>query len=88
MVLIKQKEKLAYGSCKISKNGISSITKWKNGLAITTMGHKIYQISAKDFSVISSFDLGNDQSAVFGNLVSAEGKLSVYSSRNRLYVFK
>ncbi|MAX66547.1 MAG: PQQ-binding-like beta-propeller repeat protein [Bacteriovoracaceae bacterium] len=73
---------------KISKNGISSITKWKNGLAITTMGHKIYQISAKDFSVISSFDLGNDQSAVFGNLVSAEGKLSVYSSRNRLYVFK
>lgn len=73
---------------KISDDGISSVVSWKKGLAVTTMGQKIHQVSNESFMKIASFDLGSDQSAVFGTSVLGEDILSVYSSRNRLYVFQ
>ncbi len=73
---------------KLSSDGISSVVNWKNGLAVTTMGESIYQINKENFTKISKFDLGSEQSAVFGTSVRGEDVLSVYSSRNRLYVFQ
>lgn len=72
----------------LTKNGISSITPFKEGLVVGTMGEEVFYIDAEDFSIKSVFKLGSDQSAVFGDIVSNNGYLGVYSSRNRLYVIK
>lgn len=75
-------------SKKLSEDGISSIRKWKQGLVVTTMGSKIYYVQGDDMVVKSSFDLGSDQSAIFGtSIIGENGELAVYSSRNRLYLF-
>jgi outer membrane protein assembly factor BamB len=73
---------------KISDDGISSVVSWKNGLAVTTMGETIHQLNNDSFKELATFNLGSDQSAVFGTSVLGDDILSVYSSRNRLYVFK
>ena len=75
-------------SRKISDDAISSIVKWKNGYAVTIMGGTIFHISAEDLQVLNTFELGSDQSAVFGKAVRGDSTLSVYSSRNRLYLFR
>jgi outer membrane protein assembly factor BamB len=72
----------------ISSDGISSVVAWKNGLAVTTMGSKVLHLDSKNFSVLGSFDLGSEQSAVFGDMAISDEYLSIYSSRNRLYVFR
>lgn len=73
---------------KISDDGISSIVKWKNGYAVTTMGNYLFHINKDDLTIKSKFHFGSDQSAVFGSLIKSDKFLSVYSSRNRLYVFR
>ncbi len=73
---------------QITENGISSITQWKNGFAVTTMGAEIYYLSRADFTVLGEFSLGTSYSAIFGHAVKSDKYLSVYSSRNRLYVFQ
>lgn len=73
---------------KISDEGISSINKWKNGHVVTTMGPRISLINKDSLHEIGHFNLGHDQSAVFGTSVVGEEHLSLYSSRNRLYIFK
>ncbi len=72
---------------KISRNGISSITPWKDGLAIGFYGGKIHFLDKKSLEIKEKFALGSPFSSVFGNLVESKGYLAVYSSRNRLYVF-
>jgi outer membrane protein assembly factor BamB len=73
---------------KISSNAISSVKKWKSGLVVSTMGEEILFIKEDNFSRVDEFLLGSDQSAVFGEVAISGEYLSVYSSRNRLYVFK
>ncbi len=73
---------------KISDDGISSIVKWKNGYAVTTMGNYILHINQEDFTVQSKYHLGSEFSAVFGNIATSENVMAVYSSRNRLYIFR
>ena len=73
---------------KVSDDGISSISQWKGHFVVTTMGKFVYQIDMKTLNTVSSFDLGSDQSAVFGTSVKADSFLALYSSRNRLYIFK
>lgn len=76
-------------SKKLSDNGISSIISWKDGLVVTFMGEEVLYVNPKDFDTISEFHLGHDQSSIFGSaVVSQDGLLSFFSSRNRLYVFK
>ena len=73
---------------KLSDVGISGITKWKDRYVVTTMGEKVYFLN-KDFSPYAEFNLGHDQSAIFGDVaVSNEGHIVFYSSRNRLYTIK
>lgn len=73
---------------KISDDGISSINLWKKGLAVTTMGSSITQIDKNSLAIISTFQLGHEQSAIFGSSINSGENLSVYSSRNRLYIFR
>lgn len=73
---------------KISNKGISSVAPWKEGFAVATMDGKIHYIQGMNFEKMDTFDLGYDQSAVFGYLEYSGDYLAVYSSRNRLYVFK
>jgi len=73
---------------KISDNGISSMIAYKDGLVVSTMGEDIFYVDKKDFSIKHQMKLGSDQSAVFGDIVSNNGYLGIYSSRNRLYVIK
>ena len=73
---------------KLVKSGISSIVPWRDGYAVATMGGEIHQVNKKNFKSSEVFKLGYAQSAVFGFLQQTGKYLSVYSSRNRLYVFK
>lgn len=73
---------------KLSSDGISSIVKWKDGLAVATMSQKLFYLDEKDLKTKGIFDLGHDQSAVFGHLQVQDDYLGLYSSRNRLYVFR
>lgn len=73
---------------KLSDNGISSIAPFKDGLAVSTMGDEVFYIDKETFEVKHVFNLGSDQSAVFGDIVSKNGHLAIYSSRNRLYIIK
>lgn len=84
---IDQNGKLIYKR-KLVNSGISSIVPWRNGYAVATMEGQIHQINSKSFESTEVFELGYSQSAVFGFLQQSGKYLSVYSSRNRLYVFK
>lgn len=76
-------------SQKLSDDAISSIKPWKKGLVVTSMGSQVFYVDREKLQVLDIFDLGSDQSAVFGEaVVSEDGILGVYSARNRLYVFK
>jgi outer membrane protein assembly factor BamB len=72
---------------KVTDYAISSISKWKDGFVVTTIGPKVLYLDDK-FNVIDEFDLGTKYSAVFGSTSIAGDMLAVYSSRNRLYLFK
>lgn len=75
-------------SQKISEVAVASMTFWKKGLVVSTVDGYLHYMDLKGLNVESSFALGHGHSAVFGDLVSQEGKLVAYSSRNRLYVFE
>ncbi|MBJ00222.1 MAG: hypothetical protein CME67_03240 [Halobacteriovoraceae bacterium] len=68
--------------------GISSIVKWKDGLAVATMSQKVFFLEPVSLKVKDEFNLGSDQSAVFGQLETSSGFLSLFSSRNRLYILR
>lgn len=72
---------------KLSKNPISSLSKWKDGLVVTTIGNEVFFLN-KHLEITETFDLGSNFSAVFGHTSVKEGALALLSSRNRLYLFK
>lgn len=73
---------------KISSAGIGSLVPWKEGFAVASMSGQIMQLDAKNLKIKETHELGSDQSAVFGFLQQNNDFLAVYSSRNRLYVFR
>lgn len=76
-------------SVPVSDDAISSIASWKRGIVVTTMGSGVYYMDPVSLRILDKFELGSDQSAVFGQaMVSEDGILAIYSSRNRLYVFR
>jgi len=72
---------------KLTKGPISSIKRWRKGVVITTIGKEVLYLD-KNFKVISKFDLGSTYSAVFGHTSVEDDALAIFSSRNRLYLFK
>jgi outer membrane protein assembly factor BamB len=72
----------------VSDSGISSLTVWRAHYVAASFKGELLQIDAKTLAVRSKFQLGSKYSTVFGDLVTDNNHLAVYSSRNRLYVFK
>ena len=74
---------------KLFKNGaLSSITKWKGGLLITSTTGKVFYLNEKTFNIEEKMSLGSYASAVFGKPATSDDKLALFSSRNRLYVYE
>lgn len=73
---------------KLTEEGISSIVKWKDGYAVATMSGEVFYLDPANLKPLGTFHLGHEQSAVFGHLQVQNGYLGLYSSRNRLYIFR
>jgi outer membrane protein assembly factor BamB len=73
---------------KVLEAGIGSLAKWKNGIVATTMGKDVIHVDAKELDIKARYDLGHEQSAVFGEISVKNEYMTFYSSRNRLYVFR
>lgn len=73
---------------KISDNAISSIVSWKDNIAISTMGPKLYVLSPYDLKDLQNWSLGTEVSSTFGKAVTNSEVMSIYSSRNRIYTFR
>ncbi|MAE58060.1 MAG: hypothetical protein CME69_04220 [Halobacteriovorax sp.] len=72
---------------KVSKDQISNVKKWKGGVVVTTVSQDVIYLD-KDLAVVSRLDLGSGYSAVFGEVSVQDDHLALYSSRNRVYLFK
>jgi outer membrane protein assembly factor BamB len=72
---------------KVSKQPISAVTWWKQMLIVASFDGKIQAVDPLTMKVIDHFNLGNDYSAIFSDIVTTEDFLALYSSRNRLYLF-
>jgi outer membrane protein assembly factor BamB len=72
---------------KLTDKPISSIKKWKSGLVVTTIGNEVLYLN-EDLKLVDRFDLGSVYSAVFGHTSVEDDALAIFSSRNRLYLFK
>ncbi len=73
---------------KISNSAIGSVALWNGMLAVSTMGQDLLVINPENFNKEQAWKLGTEISSTFGELVTDGNILSVYSSRNRLYVFR
>jgi outer membrane protein assembly factor BamB len=73
---------------KLGKYPISSIVTWKNFLTVSSVGGKVHLLDPVEFDTKEIFNLGYSHSAVFGQMQVHKDNLALYSSRNRLYVFK
>lgn len=73
---------------KFLDSGISSLAKWKDGIVATSMSGEILFVDPSNLEIKETYNLGHEQSAVFGQVSVSNNFLSLYSSRNRLYVFR
>jgi outer membrane protein assembly factor BamB len=71
----------------LSKQGVSSIVEWKGNLVVSTLGGTLYFLNKKTLEIIETYRLGSAYSSVMGELAVLGEYLSVFSSRNHLYVF-
>ncbi len=73
---------------KISKQPVSAVTWWKDTIVAASFDGYLRAIDPLTLTVIDSFALGYDYSSIFSDLVITDEYLTLYSSRNRLYVFR
>ena len=57
-------------------------------LVVASFDGKLQAVDPLSLKVVDHFSLGYDFSAIFSDLVIYEDFLAVYSSRNRLYLFR
>jgi outer membrane protein assembly factor BamB len=72
---------------KVSKQAISAVGWWKDNLIAASFDGTLKAIDPLTLKTIDEFAMGYDYSAVFSDLVTHENYLSIYTSRNRLYLF-
>lgn len=72
---------------KVMDAPISNINIWKQGFVVTSIGKKLFYMD-KTLNILEKFDLGTNNSAIFGGPSVVDDNLAVMSSRNRLYLFK
>lgn len=72
----------------ISKQPVSAVTWWKDHIVAASFDGYLRAVDPLTMEVVDSFALGNDLSAVYSDLTHTPDFLSLYSSRNRLYLFQ
>lgn len=70
------------------KGAISGVVSTKNSFLVSSTEGDIAEVNKLTFQIIRKKHLGHTYSAVFGDLEAKEGFMAVFSSRNRLYLFK
>lgn len=73
---------------KISEQPVSAVTWWKDHIVAASFDGHLRAVDPLTMTVVDEFALGNDLSAVFSDLSITPDYLSLYSSRNRLYLFQ
>lgn len=73
---------------KISDQPVSAVAWWKDTLVAASFDGKMRAVDPLTLEVIDHFALGYDFSAIYSDIIISGDYLAVYSSRNRLYVFK
>ncbi len=73
---------------KISKDGIGPIEFWKKHLVVGTYTGELIAVDPVDLGPGPTILLGHAYSSVQGHFVNDQDILGLYSSRNRLYIFK
>lgn len=73
---------------KVSPLAISAIAWWKGHIIAASLDKNIYAIDPLEMKIVDNFSLGHAYSAVYSDLIVNDLYLAVYSSRNRLYLFK
>jgi outer membrane protein assembly factor BamB len=75
-------------TAKISNQAVSAVAWWKDMLIAASFDGMIRAVDPLTMKVVGQFHLGYDFSAVFSDLAVVEDALAIYSSRNRLYLFR
>lgn len=73
---------------KLTKSGISSLLEWKGQVVVATLSGEVFYVNKKTLEIMEKFDLGSRLSSVLGVLSVQGDYLALFSSRNRLYVFR
>lgn len=73
---------------KISDQPVSAITWWKEHLVAASFDGYLRAIDPLSMQVVDKFAMGYEYSAIFSDLVVHEDFLTLYTSRNHLYVFQ
>lgn len=73
---------------KISKQPVSAVIWWKEHIVAASFDGFLRAIDPLNMTVIDQFALGNTYSAIFSDMPHTDDYLSLYSSRNRLYLFQ
>lgn len=87
VIIVDGNGQIAYNS-QVSQAGISSLAIWKKGYVVSTYDGNLFYLSKENMKVEGKWHLGTGFSTVFGRLVVSKSHLAVYSSRNRLYIFR
>lgn len=73
---------------RISRQAVSALSWWKGHIVAASFDGKIRAVDPLTMRVVEEFALGDNISAVYSDMPHTEEHLSLYSSRNRLYVFQ
>ncbi len=73
---------------KISDQPVSAVTWWKDHIVAASFDGYLRAVDPLSMKVADEFALGNNLSAVFSDISITPNYLSLYSSRNRLYLFQ
>lgn len=73
---------------KVSTQAVSAIAWWKDMIVAASFDGKVQAVDPLSMRVVDNFTLGFDSSAIFSDIVTTKDYMAIYSSRNRLYVFR
>jgi outer membrane protein assembly factor BamB len=72
----------------VSKQPVSAVGWWKDNLVAASFDGMIRAIDPLTLKTIDEFAMGYDYSAVFSDLVIRPEYMAIYTSRNRLHLFR
>ena len=77
------------GRAVVSKDeALGHVAAWGDAIVVSSVRGRLFLLDGETLRVLEDRSLGHEYSAVFGRLGVEGGRLAVFSSRNRLYVFQ